>query len=347
MSDNTQPERGHDASVIVSPCTLERRIAEALEASNVAPENAASVARALTLAEVDGRKGHGLSRVPSYAAQARSGKVDGHAHPTAEARRAGALLVDAAHGFAYPALDLAIARLPAMARETGIAAAAITRSHHFGVAGHTVERLADQGLVALVFGNTPAAMAPWGGRRALLGTNPIAFAAPRPDAAPLVIDLALSHVARGHVMKAAQKGEPIPGDWAFDAEGRPTTDAHAALQGTMRPMGGAKGAALALAVECLAVGLTGAHFAFEASSFFTADGPPPGVGQLLLALDAAAFAGADVLAERMGTIMAAIAAEPGARIPGEGRIAARARAEKDGVAVDAALLAEVVALANG
>ncbi|MFN3746100.1 MAG: Ldh family oxidoreductase, partial [Hyphomicrobiaceae bacterium] len=107
----------------IHPADLEALIARALEASNTSPANAASVARALTQAEIDGQKGHGLSRVPSYAAQARVGKVDGQAAPKLMRTRTAALMVDAANGFAYPAFDLAIAELPAIAAETGIAAA--------------------------------------------------------------------------------------------------------------------------------------------------------------------------------------------------------------------------------
>ena len=130
----------------------------------------------------------------------------------------------------------------------------------------------------MILGNSPKAIAPWGGREGLFGTNPIAFAAPRRAAEPLLIDLSLSKVARGKVMVAAKNGTPIPEGWALDKEGRPTTDAKAALEGTMIPIGDAKGAALVLMVEVLAAALTGANYGFEASSFFTADGPPPGGG---------------------------------------------------------------------
>src|SRR5262245_3921423 len=143
---------------------LETLIASALTASNTSEANARSVARALTQAEIDGQKGHGLSRVASYAAQAKSGKVEGHAVPEATQARVGSLMVDVRGGFAYPAFDMAIARLPEMASACGIAAAGFVRSHHFGVVGHHVERLADCGLVALAFGNTPQAIAPWGGK---------------------------------------------------------------------------------------------------------------------------------------------------------------------------------------
>ncbi|MGH6783617.1 MAG: Ldh family oxidoreductase, partial [Sphingomicrobium sp.] len=133
-------------------------------------ENARSVARALVAAETDGLKGHGLSRLPSYAAQAKTGKVDGFARPRLEQTKPAMLAVDAAHGFAYPALEAAVAALPNVAATTGIACAAIRRSHHCGAAGHPVERLAESGLVAMMFANTPAAIAPWGGSKGLFGT---------------------------------------------------------------------------------------------------------------------------------------------------------------------------------
>ena len=317
-------------------------VAGTLIRCNTAPENAALVADALVGAELVGQAGHGLRRLPSYGAQAASGKVDGHAVATAERTRPGVLAIDAANGFAYPALALALAALPEMARAQGIAVAGVRRSHHAGVTGLFVEELARQGLVAMMLVNTPAAIAPWGGARALYGTNPIAFAAPVPGAEPIVIDLSLSRVARGRIMAAGQKGEPIPEGWALDAGGNPTTDPAAALGGTMVPMGEAKGAALALMVELLAAGLTGANYAGDASSFFTADGPPPGTGQFLMVLDPEAmFPGA---LERIGALGAAVEGEADARLPGRRRQALRARISAEGIALDAALAAEIDAL---
>lgn len=328
----------------MTPDALRGLVARALENAGTAPANAASVAAALVQAEIDGQKGHGLARVPAYAAQARAGKVDGRATPRAVRVRPAAVVVDAADGFAYPAIDLAIAELAAIAPAQGIAIAAIRHSHHFGVAGRPAERLAEKGLVAIVLGNSPKAIAPWGGRQALFGTNPIAFAAPRRRDAPLVIDLSLSKVARGRVMMAAQKGEPIPADWALDRDGNPTTDARAALDGAMLAMGDAKGAALALMVEILAAALTASHLGFEASSFFTADGPPPRVGQVLLAIEPEAPSGG-AFAERLETLLAAMLAQPGVRLPGARRLASRAQACT--LAVDPGLLAEIEALAAG
>lgn len=317
---------------------LERVIRQALVASRTSEANAASVARALTAAEVDGQAGHGLSRIASYAAQSRSGKVDGFAVPSVAQTRPAALMVDVKGGFAYPGIDLAIERLPALAKANGIAAAGFVRSHHAGVVGRHVERLADEGLVALAFANTPGAMAAWGGRKAVLGTNPIGFAAPRRGDAPLVIDMALSAVARGKIMTAAQKGEAIPEGWAVDEHGKPTTDAKAALKGTLTPAGGAKGSALALMVELMAVALTGANLASEATSFFDGEGPPPGVGQFLLAIDPGAFGGGQTFADRFASLVDLIEGDGSARLPGTRRLALRAKALKDGVTVDAAML---------
>ncbi len=294
--------------------------------------NAQSVARALVSAEADGLKGHGLSRIPTYLVMVRSGKIDGQAQPAAMRTRPGVLAIDAAHGFAYPAIDLAVAGLPALAAEQGIAAASIRRSNHCGETGLPCEALARKGLVALLFANTPGAIAPWGGRDPVFGTNPIAFAAPLEGREPAVVDLALSRVARGPIAAAKQRGETIPEGWALDADGNATTDPKKALQGSMIPLGDAKGAALAFMVEALAACLPGANLAFEASSFLDGDGPPPATGQLLLAIDPKAFGHAQ-FGERMAALVGAIEQQQGARLPGTRRLANRARAARDGIAI--------------
>ena len=313
---------------------------QALLASKTSEANALPTARALVAAEADGQRGHGLSRVPSYAAQTQSGKVDGHAEPIVEQPRSALLRIDANSGFAYPALDIACAKLPEIAESTGIAGASIYRSHHLGQAGAHAERLAAEGLVAIVFSNSPGAMPFWGGKDPKLGTNPIAFAAPLADQPPLVIDLALSKVARGKIMAAEREGRSIPDDWALDTDGRPTTDPTAAMAGTMLPIGDAKGAALALMVELLAAALTGSNFGFEASSFFSAAGDPPHIGHAIIAIDPDAASGGSY-AKRIATMVAAIDATDGARLPGTSRLEHRQRAADQGLHIPAALHAEI------
>jgi (2R)-3-sulfolactate dehydrogenase (NADP+) len=305
------------------------RTASVLRASGAAPAAAISVAHALVLAQADGLSGHGLIRLATYAAQLRAGKVDGQALPAAEQTFPGSLRIDARNGFAYPALDLAVERLTRLAPGQGIAIAGICRSGHCGAMGMFVEQLAQAGLIAMMFANAPAAMAPWGGKRAMYGTNPIACAFPYREH-PVLIDLSLSKVARGNVVAARQQGVPIPDDWALDQDGQPTTDAQAALQGTMLPLGGAKGAALAGMVEALAAGATNAAFAFNASSFLNADGPPPGTGQLLLAFAPAAAGGS---LAHLTELFDAVAAETGGRLPGSRRFTARRQAQAEGITV--------------
>lgn len=328
----------------VARADLRELIVRALVAANTSEENAGHVADALVAAEADGLKGHGLSRLGAYADQAASGKVDGQVEPAIVQTATAALRVDARCGFAYPAIAAGLERACSLVPDTGIVAVGVANSHHFGAAGYHVERVANRGFVGLGFGNSPAGIAPWGGHIGVFGTNPIAFAAPRGDAPPLVVDLSMSKVARGKVMVAAQQGAAIPDGWALDPEGRPTTDAKAALAGTMLPMGDAKGAALTLAVELLAAGLTASHFGFEASSFFSAEGEPPRVGQFFLVIDPAAFAGdrAAFLA-RVEALVAAILEQDGTRLPGSRRLKNRAQADADGLDVDAALYADLKA----
>jgi (2R)-3-sulfolactate dehydrogenase (NADP+) len=311
---------------------LEDRLAAAFARAGASDASSRSVARALVAAEADGLKGHGLSRLASYLDMLRTGKVDGHAVPSATRPRAGILAIDAGLGFAFPAIDLAIAELPAMARAQGVAVSPIRRSNHCGVAGHHAERLAQAGLVALVFANTPSAIAPWGGGKAAFGTNPIAFSAPLAGRPPVVVDLSVSKVARGNIIAAKQRGETIPEGWALDADGSPTTDAAKALAGTMVPMADAKGAALAFMVETLAACLVGAHLAFEASTFFDGQGPPPETGQLVIALDPGPLS-SGTFGERIATLRAMIEGQQGARLPGTRRLASRDAARRDGIVV--------------
>jgi (2R)-3-sulfolactate dehydrogenase (NADP+) len=317
--------------------------ATALQASACAPPVAAATARALVAAEAAGQAGHGLSRVPSYALQSRARKVDGHAVPSLERLSPVAVRVDAAHGFAYPAIDLAIDALCADAAASGIAVAALHRSHHVGQAGLHVERLAERGLVALMFANTPKAMAFHGGARPMLGTNPLAFAAPVPGAPALVIDLALAVAARGKIVAAQKAGRAIPEGWAVDRDGMPTTDPGAALDGSLLPIGGAKGGALALMIEVLAAAVAGGAWGWEASSFFDDRGGPPDMAQLLLALDPQRLSGG-AYAARIADLLAAFATEPAARLPGTRRLECRARAASDGIDLPTALHTEIAAL---
>ena len=306
---------------------------------------AAATADALVYADARGLASHGVSRVPQYAMHLGNGRADGAALPEIANAKGGAVRVDAKCGLAFPACALAVAEAIRRAREFGVAFAGVTNSHHFGVAAYHLEPVGAAGMVGIAVGNSPAAMAPAGGRRPLLGTNPIAAVFPRRVGAPVVIDLSLSEVARGKLMVAAREGKSIPLGWALDRHGHPTTDPKAGLEGTMLPMGGAKGAMLALIVELMVTALTGAALGFEASSFFVDEGNQPRIGQAFLILDPDALAGRDVYHARVETLIGEMIRDPGVRLPGDRRRALAEKAATAGIEIPAALAAELAGLA--
>ena len=320
---------------------LTQRVKSAFVRSNVNDLNAQIVADALVKAEIDGKFGHGVSRVMSYAAQSKIGKVDGNAKPLVYQNKPGVLSVDASNGFAYPAIKMLTDFLPKIAHSQGIAVGGVYRSHHFGVAGHIVEKIADMGMVSLLFGNTPSAIAPWKGNKALFGTNPLAFGAPTKNGKHLIIDLAVSKVARGKILKASQENKKIPFGWAIDKDGIDTDDPKEALKGTMLPFGDAKGSALALMIEILAAAITGSNFAYQADSFLDTNGKPPNVGQLLIIIDPEAMGSKKRFFNKIGSMMESILAQEGTHLPGSNRFELRKKAVKEGLYIDQKILGEI------
>lgn len=319
----------------------------ALERAGASTAMADATAAALVDAEARGLASHGLARVAQYSAHLRNGRADGAAVPLIVRERGGAVLVDARCGLAFLACARAVDEAIQRAREFGVAFAGVTNSHHFGVAAWHLAPVARAQMVGLAFGNSPAAMPMAGGRRALFGTNPIAAVFPREAGLPLTIDLSLSEAARGKVMVAAKEDRPIPLGWALDANGQPTTDAKAALKGSMLAMGGPKGAMLALVVELLVTALTGAAMGFEASSFFVDEGNRPRIGQAFLVIDPDALAGGAVYFERVETLVTAMLDDDGVRLPGERREALVRKAAGSGVDIAPALAEQLRNLAGG
>lgn len=307
----------------------------ALTASGASPANAESQLRSVLDAERDGIKSHGLAYVPIYCEHLKCGKVRGDAVPKVSALSTTAFACDAGDGFALPAIDALFERLVPAAKQHGVAAGTIRRSYNCGVLGHHVERLAAAGLLGLGFTNAPASIAPIGGKRPVIGTNPFALGVPdgpggkNGDGVAFVIDQSASVIAKSEIALRKRLGETIPEGWALDAEGRPTTDPTAALAGSMLPTGGYKGFGVGLMVEVFAAALSGATPGVEASSFATNDGGPPRTGQAFIALDPNRFSGG-LFSERVATLCAAIEDQEGTRLPGSRRRAARARIEAEG-----------------
>lgn len=316
-------------------------VAQALRTAGANATMADATARALVLAEAQGLGSHGLSRIGQYTTHLRNGRVNGHAVPTLRHAKGGAALIDAHEGLAFAACEMAVAEAITRARDFGISIAGVANSHHCGVVVDHLRAVAAAGMVGLGFANSPAAMPAAGGRHPIFGTNPVAAVFPRRDAAPLMIDLSLSEAARGKVMVAARQGKPIPVGWALDKEGRPTTDAQAALEGSMLPVGAAsspKGAMLALVVELLVTALIGAQFGFEASSFFEDAGNRPRIGQAFIVIDPGALAGSASYLDRIEVLVTEMLRDDGVRLPGARRERLRLDAEQKGIDVPDALL---------
>ncbi|WP_306150277.1 MULTISPECIES: Ldh family oxidoreductase [unclassified Roseibium] len=316
----------------------------ALVAAGTSEENARPLAVATAATEADGVASHGLAYIPIYCEHVQCGKVDGKAVPILTQPRAGVISVNAATGFAHPAIDIGFEALIPRACELGIAALAIRNSYNCGVLGYHTARLASAGLLGIGFTNAPASIAPSGGSKPVVGTNPFSIAAPGTDGEPAVlIDQSASTIAKSEVMKHAREGRPIPVGWALDADGNPTTDPNVGLKGSMAPSGGYKGVGVALMVEMMAAAMTGATLGINASPFSGAVGGPPKTGQFFLAIDPAATSGGD-FAARMTDLVAAIRDQEGAHLPGDGRAAKRMQARAHAVGVNLATLDRIEAI---
>lgn len=316
----------------------------ALVAAGTSKENARPLAVATAATEADGVASHGLAYIPVYCEHVRCGKVSGRATPSLTQPRAGVIKVDAATGFAHPAIDLGFQTLIPTARQQGVAALAIHNSYNCGILGYHTGRLASAGLVGLGFTNAPASMAPSGGVKPVVGTNPFSIATPGEDGEPMIlVDQSASAIAKSEVMKHAREGKEIPLGWALDADGRPTTDPDAALRGSMAPSGGYKGVGVALLVEIMAAALAGANLGIHASPFSGTAGGAPKTGQFFLAFDPAATT-SDGFSDSISLLAEAFRSQARAHLPGDGRRAKRLLARKHGVAVNKAVLTKISAL---
>lgn len=324
------------------PEELFRLAKQAMMQAGAREAMADAAAQHLVRAEEQGLPTHGLSRVPFYCGMLKNGRADGAAQPAMRAEKAAVCLIDNADALPYESCAWAIEEVIQRARRNGIGFAGITNSAHVGVLGIHLLKVAAASLVGVAFTNSPAAIPAWGGKKALFGTDPVAFAFPRQGADPIVVDLALTTVVRGKIMMAMQKGEKIPEGWALDRDGRPTTDPKEAIErGSLFPIGGAKGAMLALAFELVCAALTGAAIGPEADSFFSEQGNKPRIGQAFLALDPGALAGLEKYFERVETVVAAMLADEGVRLPGAKRFASEKKLRAEGIDVPDELLAKI------
>jgi LDH2 family malate/lactate/ureidoglycolate dehydrogenase len=292
----------------------------ALGAMGLDADDARIVTASIVHAHAHGKGTHGAGRLAIYERKLREGLMQAQT-PMHELRSAPAMaLLDAGHGFGQVAAVRGMARACDMAAIAGIAVVGIRHSNSFGAAGFVAQVAVDRNMAGLVFTNAGPAIAPTGGRRALWGTNPIAFGCPAgADQPPILLDMATAAVARSKIRQAAQSAEPIPLGWALDPAGMPTTDATAALAGSMVPMGGPKGSGLAMMVDILAGMLTGSGFAGTARALDHPDRKSD-VGHMLIAIDISRFMSAADYGAAISELVAATKATGAAGevfLPGE------------------------------
>jgi len=302
--------------------------------------NASAIAATITAAERDRCHSHGLFRLPGYVTSLRSGKVNGHAAPRVERLAPSVIRVHGDRGYTPLAHEVGRAPLVEAARETGMAALAITRTHHLAALWPETQALAEMGFVAFAFTSSPPYLAPSGGKAKFFGTNPMSFAWPRKGKPPMAFDQASAAMARGEIQIALRDGRTVPDGIGIDTSGNPTNDPAAILDGAQLPFGGYKGGAIALMVDLLAGPLIGEVASFEAGEQDNGDGGAATGGELILALDPVRFGGEDAV-DHGERLFERMLAQEGVRLPGDRRLIARAETPEAGIEVPLVLYEKV------
>ncbi len=318
---------------------IERVVQAALVAHGADAFPAAEVARATARAEGTGNRICGLYYLKSYCDQLRSGRVKGGVVPSVSLLRPAAVQVDAGYGFAQPAFAYGLAPALDAARQHGVATLAVAHAHTCTALGYFTEQIAMAGFVGLGFTNASPIVAPPGGKKRVIGTNPMAFSVPDGRGGlAMQFDQSTTTVALGKITMAKAAGETIPKGWAVDADGVPTTDPEAAIAGSLTSLGGPKGWGLGLMAEILAAGMTGSVLSQGVGPLKAPEGAPHDLGQFYILVDPGT---SDTFAARLSALSEAVAEDEGARLPGQYRKA------EDPVDVDEAAWAEAQALACG
>jgi len=289
-----------------------------LQKNGALKENALPLALGIIDAENQGIKSHGFHYLPIYCLHLKCEKVKGSASPKLNAISNVAFKVNADNGFAHRAISLGMEKLIPSAKENGISSLAIANSYNCGVLGYHTKNIAKEKLIAIGCTNAPASIAPLGGIKPVVGTNPISMAIYNKGDVKIIIDQSASVVAKSEISVRAKSGEKIPEGWAFGPDGKTTTDASIALKGTMAPAGGYKGFGMGLFVEIMAACLTGSNLGIEASSFANDKGDPPGTGQFFIAINPEKFS--DNFEKKIEKIVQSIKSQENARVPGSKRI---------------------------
>jgi LDH2 family malate/lactate/ureidoglycolate dehydrogenase len=293
----------------ISADRLRSNVTALYRAVGLPDEHAALVADTLVRADMWGHSSHGVMRAPWYLDRVRHGVMK----PVTEAERvvdAGAIaVVDGHEGVGQVIARDCMRDAVARAKAHGVGVVSVRNSNHHGALGYFTRLAAEAGCIGMLAANGGPAMAPWGGKRMAVGTNPWSIAAPAGRHPPMMLDIANTVVARGKSFLARQKGVPIPDNWAMDADGRRTTDPAAALAGVILPMAEHKGYAIALMMDVLSGVLSGSGVLTEVNSPYKTDKPSRS-GHFFLALNVEAFGPRAAFAARMEEMIAEVKAVP-------------------------------------
>ncbi|QPI63232.1 Ldh family oxidoreductase [Vreelandella venusta] len=319
-----------------------------LNAQGFNQEQTHALSQAVIAGQRDECHSHGLYRLLNCVKTLAAGKVVANAQPEVHDHAPGIVRVDAKGGFSQLAFEAGLPILTAKAREQGIAALAINHCVHFSALWVEIEAITDQGLVALACNPSHAWVAPAGGSRPLLGTNPLAFGWPRPNGQPpFIFDFATSAIARGDIELHHRENKPIPEGWGIDRLGQHSQNPADVLDGALLTFGGHKGSALSIMIELIAGPLIGDLTSAESLAYDDGAGASPYHGELILAMDPERFLGStleDYMA-RAEDLFSSIIAQ-GARLPSQRRYTARQRTQKEGISIPESLYQELSRLAR-
>lgn len=330
-------------SSILEPALLDLAT-RALQHYGLNQADARDAAQVMVLADLFGVSTHGVMRIKTYGERLAIGGIDAKAVIKVERRSSAIAMVDGANAVGplvgMRALDAAIEG----ARATGVGVAFARASNHFGPIASYAWLAAGQGFASIIGSNASVTIAPTGGTEARLGNNPLGLCVPNPGGDPVMLDMAMSVVARAKIRRALDKGESIPDTWATDIDGRATSDPRAALDGILLPIGGYKGYGLALMVDLFAGLLSGAAYLTHVKSWVDEPDQPQDLGHVFILIDTAKLGLAD-LAARMNDFAGilhdtpAVDAKAPVLLPGEREIARMKAQRRDGIALEASVLA--------
>lgn len=277
---------------------LHNAVTRIFGACGMSSPDASLLARTLAWADLRGIHSHGVLRVPDYARKLVKGGVDPAGRPAIVRDNAAALVIDGGNSMGQIGASFAMEKAIERARQSSVAVAVVRGSNHCGAMAFYAMQALPHSMIGIAATNALPTMAPWGGLDKIVGINPLAVALPAGDETPLVLDCAFSYSSHGKIRVFQQMGAPIPPTWAFDKQGRPTTDASEAIEGLLQPIGEYKGVGLAVVFGLLSTALSGASYGTALGNMI--DGAKPGEdGQFLMAINVAAFTSLDEFKSRI------------------------------------------------